>query len=69
MLLHFYLGRAYFAAGQYVEALDEFQICLQRKGEATSLFLDEKPTWRYMAELEVWLAKAKESMGSAVAAN
>jgi tetratricopeptide (TPR) repeat protein len=68
-LLRFYLGRAYFAAGKYVEALDEFQICLQRHGEATSLFLDEKPTWRYMAKLQEWLARAKENIGSAVAAN
>ena len=66
-LLRFYLGRAYFAAGKYVEALDEFQICLQRRGEATSLFLDEKPTWRYMAKLQEWLNKAKENMGSVAA--
>ena len=68
-LLRFYLGRAYFAAGKYVEALDEFQICLQRRGEATAIFLDEKPTWRYMAELQEWLTKAKENMGSVTAVN
>lgn len=68
-LLRFYLGRAYFEAGKYVEALDEFQTCLQRRGEATALFLDEKPTWRYMAQLQHWQAKAKENMGTAVAAN
>jgi tetratricopeptide (TPR) repeat protein len=68
-LLRFYLGRAYFEAGKYVEALDEFQICLQRQGEATALFLDEKPTWRYMAKLQEWLIKAKESMGSVAAVN
>ncbi len=65
-LLRFYLGRAYFEAGKYVEALDEFQICLQRRGEATAVFLDEKPTWRYMAQLEDWLAKAKGQMNMAV---
>ena len=68
-LLRFYLGRAYFAAGRYVEALDEFQICLQRQGEATAMFLDEKPTWRYMAKLHEWLARARENIGSGVAVN
>lgn len=67
-LLRFYLGRAYFAAGKYVAALDEFQICLQRRGEATALFLDEKPTWRYMAQLQDWLTKAKDNRGTPVAA-
>ena len=68
-LLRFYLGRAYLEAGKYVEALDEFQICLQRRGEATAIFLDEKPTWRYMAQLEDWLAKAKGQMNMAVEAS
>ncbi len=63
-LLRFYLGRAYFAAGRYVEAIDEFQICMQRRGEATAMFLDDdEPTWRYMERLNSWLAKAKQAMG------
>ena len=63
-LLRYYLGRAYFAAGRYVEASDEFEICLQRRGEATALFLDDdEPTWRYMSPLETWLARAKDQIG------
>lgn len=64
-LLRFYLGRAYFEAGRYIEAIDEFELCLLRRGEATALFLDDdEPTWRYMAPLQEWLAKARDKMGT-----
>ncbi len=63
-LLRFYLGRAYFSAGRLVEALDEFEICLQRQGEATAMFLeDDEPTWRYMAKLKPWLDQTREELG------
>lgn len=63
-LLRFYLGRAYYAAGRHIEALDEFELCLQRRGEATAMFQeDDEPTWRYMARLNVWHQKAREKMG------
>jgi len=65
-LVRFYLGRAYFEAGRYIEALDEFEICLQRRGEATALFQDDdEPTWHAMARLNTWMAKAREKMGMA----
>jgi tetratricopeptide (TPR) repeat protein len=63
-LVRFYLGRAYFEAGRYIEALDEFDICLQRRGEATALFQDDdEPTWHAMARLNAWMAKAREKTG------
>jgi tetratricopeptide (TPR) repeat protein len=62
-LLRFYLGRAYFEAGRYIEAIDEFELCMQRRGEAAALFLDDdEPTWRYMAQLNSWLSKAREEL-------
>jgi tetratricopeptide (TPR) repeat protein len=65
-LVRFYLGRAYFEAGRYIEALDEFEICIQRRGEATALFQDDdEPTWHAMARLNTWVAKAREKMGMA----
>jgi len=68
-LLRFYLGRAYFEAGRFVEALDEFEICLQRHGEATAMFLeDDEPTWRYMAKLDPWITKARTKLGLSAAA-
>lgn len=63
-LSRYYLGRAYFEAGRYIEALDEFEICWQRRGEATALFLDDdEPTWRYTAPLREWIAKSREQLG------
>ena len=63
-LVRFHLGRAYFEAGRYLEALDEFELCLERRGEATALFQDDdEPTWHYMAELDAWLNQAREKIG------
>ena len=46
---HFLLGRAYLEAGAFPDADRELETCLKRRGEATALFLDEAPTWRYFA--------------------
>lgn len=62
-LLRFYLGRAYFEAGYFAEALDEFVACIERRGEATSVFLDDLPTFRYVATLPYWLGRAQEELG------
>lgn len=68
-LLHYYMGRAYFEAGSFAEALDEFELCLKRRGEASSLFLDDQPTWRYMAPVYYWRGRAQEQLGMRGAAN
>ena len=62
-LLRFELGKAYLRAGSFAEALDEFNSCEQRKGEASALFLDDLPTWRYLAELPYWRARAQQEVG------
>lgn len=67
-LIRFQLGIAYLEAGFSAEALDEFQICYDRIGEATSLFLDDRPTWRYTATLPYWFGRAEEKLGMAHAA-
>ena len=67
-LIRFQLGIAYFDAGFAAEALDEFQHCYDRIGEATSLFLDDRPTWRYTATLPYWFGRAEEKLGMAHAA-
>jgi serine/threonine protein kinase/tetratricopeptide (TPR) repeat protein len=43
------LGRAYLAGELYTEADAEFDACVNRKGEATAVYLDDVPTWRLMA--------------------
>ena len=67
-LVRFYLGQAYFAAGANVEAMDEFMNCAIRQGEASALFLDDLPTWRYMATLPYWLGRAQQELSMTHAA-
>jgi len=62
-LLRFYRGRAYLEAGFFVEALDDFTVARDRHGEATALFLDDLPTYRYMSTLPYWIARAQEELG------
>ena len=61
-LARFYLGVAYATAGRYGEAISELALCQKRRGEATALFIDEVPTYRYLAPLPYWLARAQEGL-------
>lgn len=67
-LLRYYLGKAYFEAGHFAEALDEFMTCDTRKGEAMAIFLDDLPTYRYMATLPYWLGRSQQELGMREAA-
>jgi tetratricopeptide (TPR) repeat protein len=62
------LGRAYVAAGAHVNAQTEFDVCLKRKGEATTVLLDDIPTYRLMSPARYYMARAQEGLGSAAAA-
>ena len=62
-LIRFYRGRSYLEAGYYAEALDELTSAQERRGEATAVFLDDLPTYRYMATLPYWLGRAQEGLG------
>ena len=68
-LVRFYLGRAYFEAGYFVEALDEFTVAENRHGEAMALFLDDLPTYRYVATLPYWQGRAQSELGMSDAAS
>jgi tetratricopeptide (TPR) repeat protein len=68
-LVRFYLGRAYFEAGYFVEALDEFTVAENRHGEAMALFLDDLPTYRYVATLPYWQGRAQSELGMTDAAS
>lgn len=65
-LARFVLGRAYFdaGAGHEAEALDEWERCLARRGEAMDLFFADSPTTRYLPTLYYWLGRAREAAGS-----
>ena len=62
-LAHFDLGVAYVRAGHHAEALSEFETCMKRRGEATAVFLDDTPSFRYLASLPYWMGRAQEGVG------
>lgn len=64
-LVRFYLGVAYVQAGgtSYTAGRDEFERCRQRLGEATAVFLDDVPSFRYTVPVWYWLGRAQEGMG------
>ena len=62
------LGIAYLESGDFVAAQDEFKRCEDRRGEATAIFLDDLPTFRYLAPLRYWTGRAKEGLGQRAAA-
>jgi tetratricopeptide (TPR) repeat protein len=67
-LVRFHLGKLYLEGGHSAEALDEFTICMERRGEAASLFLDDLPTYRYVAPLYYWLGVAQQELFMSAAA-
>jgi tetratricopeptide (TPR) repeat protein len=65
----FDLGRAYLAAGAFAQAHAEFNACQNRRGEATALFLDEMPTYRYYPATLYYLGRVQEQLKSPAAAD
>ena len=63
------LGRAYLDAGAYPDADRELETCSKRRGEATALFLDEAPTYRYFPPVSYYLGRVKEELKSPAAAD
>lgn len=67
-LIRFELGKTFLAAGLNVEALEEFMHCDERRGEASAIFLDDTPSYRYMAEMPYWISRAQQGLGMHAAA-
>jgi tetratricopeptide (TPR) repeat protein len=63
----FALGMAYLKNELYSQAVSEFGACLERKGEAVVMFLNDVPTSRYLPQIYYYLGRAQEGMGSASA--
>jgi tetratricopeptide (TPR) repeat protein len=63
-LIRFHTGRSYLAAGYAVEAFADFEMVAARHGEASAIFLDETPTYRYLATLPDWLDRAQHELGT-----
>ncbi len=66
-LVHFVRGRAELGANSAAEALRDAEICLQRRGEATSVFLDEVPTYRYLPPVLYIKARAQDMLNNPAA--
>jgi tetratricopeptide (TPR) repeat protein len=64
---HMALGRANLEAAQFTEAHSEFDACLKRRGEATAIFLDDFPSYRYFAPVYYYLGRAQEGLKSPAA--
>ena len=62
------LGRAYLEAGAFTEASSEFDVCLNRRGEATSVFLDDIPSYHLLPAVYYYQGRAREGLHSAGAA-
>ncbi len=66
---HFDLGRAYLDAGAYTEASSEFDACLKRRGEVTSVFLDDVPSYHLLPPVYYYQGRAQEGLKSPGAAD
>ncbi len=65
---HFDMGRAYLDAGAFTEASSEFDLCLDRRGEATSVFLDDVPSYHVLPAVYYYQGRAREGLNSPGAA-
>jgi len=61
-VIHFDLARSYLDSGHFPEADTELELCLKRRGEATSLFLDEVPTYRIFPDVYYYVGRVRDGL-------
>lgn len=61
---HFALGKAYLKNESFPEAHSEFDKCHKRRGEATAVFFDDIPSYRYLPLIYYYLGRAQEGLNS-----
>jgi tetratricopeptide (TPR) repeat protein len=64
-LIRFWLGRAYLAMNMYAEADSEFEACLQRRGEAAAVLMDDFPTFTRWLDVYYYQGVTREGLKSA----
>ena len=64
-IVHTLLGQAYQAAGQYPEAMAQWDLCVKRRGEAADAFIADSSSMRYLPAAYYWLGRAQEGLGVA----
>jgi eukaryotic-like serine/threonine-protein kinase len=62
---HFALGRAHFEAGNFVQADSEFDLCITRRGEALSFWMDEGRTYGHFPVVYYYRGRSREAMNTA----
>ncbi|HUK19511.1 MAG TPA: protein kinase [Bryobacteraceae bacterium] len=62
------LAQAYLAAGAFTEASSELDNCRNRSGEATAVFLDDIPSYRYFPPVYYYLGRVQQGNRSPAAA-
>lgn len=67
-IVRYLMGVALVDARDYPAALAELELCEKRRGEATAVFLDDIPTYRYLVPLSYWLGRAHDGLGAREAA-
>ena len=67
-LVRLQLGKVYLQAGYAAEAMAEFDAAASRRGEASAIYLDDVPTWRYLSNLPYWQGRAQQELGMTTAA-
>jgi tetratricopeptide (TPR) repeat protein len=60
----FDLGRAYLEGGAFAEADSELDRCVQRRGEAVELFMDDMPTYSYLPSVYYYEGRVREGLKS-----
>jgi tetratricopeptide (TPR) repeat protein len=68
-LARFDLARAYLEAGAFTDANSELETCLNRRGEATDIYIDEQQTFRYFPLTYYYLGRTLEGLKSQGAAD
>jgi len=59
---HFALGRAYAEAGAFDKGEAELARCIERRGEATELFMDDVPTYGLFPGVLYWQGRVREGL-------
>ena len=63
-IVRYLMGVAHIEALAYAAGLSELELCEKRRGEATAVFLDDIPTYRYLVPLSYWLGRAHHGLGA-----
>jgi tetratricopeptide (TPR) repeat protein len=66
---HFDLGRAYLELRAFLQAESEFDRCIERRGEALSLLVDEEPTFGYFPVVYYEQGRVREGSNNPASAD